>query len=59
MVYVGYTTESKLQGQTGNVQISGLLSGFTGLTTGLQTVETITVGNAISTTEVLIVQPPL
>lgn len=36
-----------------------LLTGFTGLTTGLQTVKTITVGNAISTTEVLIVQPPL
>lgn len=59
MVYAGYTTTTATAGNTGNVQTSGLLSGFTGLTPGNQVVKTRNVGHAISTTEVMIVQPPI
>lgn len=59
MIYAGYTTTSDTAGNTGNVQTSGLLSGFTGLTPGTQVVKTRNVGHAISTTELMIVQPPI
>lgn len=59
MVYAGYTTTSGTAGNAGNVQINGLLSGFTGLTLGTQVVKTRNVGHAISSTQVMIVQPPV
>lgn len=59
MVYAGYTVTANTAGNTGSVQINGLLSGFTGLTPGTQVVKTRNVGHAISTTEVMIVQPPI